>query len=172
MRVVFVKDRLQDRGDKKKDWSKVLAFYERQFELTASSAPTHYDYLDAAGAYWFDESNQPNVTTADVFGSPFSLGISTNPGRTSEALGLTHSSTFDLSPRMSDIRIPSLILWGTEDGVIPAEMADDAYLALGTPTQEKRRVVFENAAHSPMFEAPEAFEFEVRAFLEGIRNAR
>lgn len=163
---------LRERGDDRADWNEVVAFYERTRELDPHTAPTHYRYCDAAGAYWFDERKRPEVTAADIFGSPFSLGLVINPARTAEAIGLTYGSTYDLSPRMNEIRIPALVLWGAEDGVIPAGMAEDAYRALGTAPEEKRQAVFEASAHSPMFEAPKEFEAEVRRFLENLRGAR
>jgi pimeloyl-ACP methyl ester carboxylesterase len=161
---------LRDRGDDKTNWNEAIGFYEHNIALVPSIADKHYHYCELAGAYWFDERNEPGITTADVFGSPFSLGFVINPSRTAKAIGLTLSSTYDLSPLMAEIQTPALLLWGADDGVIPAEMADDAYASLGATEPDKRRVVFEHAAHSPMFEAPQAFEAEVRVFLERVRN--
>jgi len=161
---------LRDRGDGKANWSDVLDFYDHTTELEPSIADTHYHYCELAGAYWHDQNNEPKITSADIFGSPFSLGFTINPSRTAKAIGLTLASTFDLSPLMAEIQTPALLLWGADDGVIPADMAEDAYASLGTTESDKRRVVFEHSAHSPMFEAPQAFEAEVRDFLEKVRT--
>jgi pimeloyl-ACP methyl ester carboxylesterase len=71
----------------------------------------------------------------------------------------------DLTPVMHTITIPALICWGRHDGAIPADMAMDAYNALGTENSEKSVVYFEESAHSPMLEETEAFNKEVIDFI-------
>lgn len=159
---------LIDQKDEHADWNVALQFYQDLEALDASTAKRHYDYCELAGAYWFDPANEPQVTADDVLRSPLSFGLVINLERTPSLIGLTYGSEFNLSPRLNEIEIPTLLLWGAEDGVVPQGMADDAFEALGTPASRKRKVVFERAAHSPMFEAPEAFEAEVRAFLDDL----
>jgi pimeloyl-ACP methyl ester carboxylesterase len=52
---------------------------------------------------------------------------------------------------------------------LPVELADDAYERLGTPRSDKSIVIFEDSAHSPMFEQPDAFNRAVIDFIEANR---
>jgi pimeloyl-ACP methyl ester carboxylesterase len=79
-------------------------------------------------------------------------------------------SQYDATAAIMDrITLPSLIVWGRHDGILPVELADDAYERLGTPRSDKSIVIFEDSAHSPMFEQPDAFNRAVIDFIEANR---
>ncbi|WP_350288487.1 alpha/beta hydrolase [uncultured Croceitalea sp.] len=65
--------------------------------------------------------------------------------------------------RLSEISIPSLILWGRYDMVVPEFYAQEAYDNLGS--SEKRLVFFERSGHSPIFTEPNLFADEVIQFI-------
>lgn len=75
----------------------------------------------------------------------------------------------DTSRFLDDITLPTLIAWGRHDGILPAPQGQDAYDRIATPAEDKTLVYFENSAHSPMFEEPDAFFNAVRAFIEEYR---
>ena len=66
-----------------------------------------------------------------------------------------------MSERLDEIRTPTLVLHGTDDGVSP--MANAENLADAIPGAELRWL--EGVGHSPNVEAPQAFNGAIRAFL-------
>ena len=71
--------------------------------------------------------------------------------------------SFDLSDRLHLIQAPTLILHGTDDGISPAENAEN--LAEGIPGAQLRWLTA--VGHSPNAEAPAQFNDAIRAFLQG-----
>ncbi len=65
--------------------------------------------------------------------------------------------------RLSEIKIPSLVLWGKYDMVVPPKFAQEAFDNLGS--NEKKVVIFEKSGHSPMFNEPDLFANEVIQFI-------
>jgi pimeloyl-ACP methyl ester carboxylesterase len=66
-----------------------------------------------------------------------------------------------LSRRLYRISAPTLVLWGAEDGLVPARYADD--FAAGIPNAEK--LVVPGAGHMLPLEAPEETLTAIREFL-------
>lgn len=67
----------------------------------------------------------------------------------------------DVRPLLAQIRAPVLLIWGRLDPLTP--LAQGEYLA--AHIAGSRLVVFEDAAHVPMVDAPERFNREVLQFL-------
>ncbi len=67
----------------------------------------------------------------------------------------------DPEPILRTIRVPVLLVWGEEDGMIPSGNAGDYQKALPTSTL----VLLPGLGHVPMEEAPEASLAPVRSFL-------
>lgn len=68
-----------------------------------------------------------------------------------------------LSRRMHRIDVPTLLVWGASDGIVPpvyAKMFQDAIRGASL-------CVIENAAHMPMLERPDEFRAAVEGFLAG-----
>ncbi|GAB5473614.1 MAG: alpha/beta hydrolase [Maribacter sp.] len=66
--------------------------------------------------------------------------------------------------RLPEITIPSLILWGRYDMVVPPFYAQEAYENLGS--EEKTLVIFERSGHAPMFTEADGFAKEVLRFID------
>ncbi|WP_187388341.1 alpha/beta fold hydrolase [Seonamhaeicola marinus] len=69
----------------------------------------------------------------------------------------------DFTDRFPEITIPSLVLWGRHDMVVPITFADEAYDNLGS--SQKEVFIFERSGHSPMFSEPDLFAEKVMAFI-------
>lgn len=69
---------------------------------------------------------------------------------------------FDLTERLGEITVPTLIIVGRHDWITPLQASED--LAAGIPNAEL--VVFENSGHSPQQEEHERFVEVVRRFLK------
>ena len=69
----------------------------------------------------------------------------------------------DVRPLLSQIRAPTLLIWGERDSIVPAAHAP----AFRQAIPDARLLVLEGAYHNPMVDRPEAFNTAVRAFLDG-----
>jgi pimeloyl-ACP methyl ester carboxylesterase len=78
---------------------------------------------------------------------------------------LTAASTeSDLAERLSQLRLPVLVITGDDDRIVPTE--DSLRLAEELPNAELR--VLANCGHLPQEECPEAFMGAVANFIQGI----
>jgi pimeloyl-ACP methyl ester carboxylesterase len=71
--------------------------------------------------------------------------------------------TADLEPELGRIRAPVLLIWGENDPLVPASVAD----RLAERIHDVRRVVIPKCGHKPMLERPAEFNEVVIAFLTG-----
>ncbi len=71
---------------------------------------------------------------------------------------------FDLRPRLSSIRVPTLVLVGRLDWITPVEAAEE--IARGIPGS--KLVIFEHSGHSPQAEEKEKWLAAVRSFLAEV----
>ncbi len=67
----------------------------------------------------------------------------------------------DSTPDMARIKVPTLIISGGEDQIIPAVEAEKMHAGI----EGSVHVVIENTGHLPMVEEPEAFNTALREFL-------
>lgn len=74
----------------------------------------------------------------------------------------------DLTPRLGEIKLPVLMLWGTHDLATPYVQAAPGLAAYGSPPGRKQLVSFDNSGHNPWAEEPDKFYTSVRTFLDGI----
>lgn len=69
--------------------------------------------------------------------------------------------------RLPEITIPSLVLWGKYDLVVPARFAQEAYDQLGSA--HKELFIFDRTGHSPLESQPDLFAEKVVAFINEFR---
>lgn len=69
--------------------------------------------------------------------------------------------------RLPDITIPSLILWGKHDLVVPTRFAQEALDHLGS--ENKELFIFERAGHGPLESEPGLFAEKVIEFINEYR---
>lgn len=78
---------------------------------------------------------------------------------------------YDARDRLEEIQIPVMIVWGTDDWVIPSAAA----FSYNRRIPHSRLEVFEDTGHVPQMERPERFNAVVEEFLElspaGARKA-
>ncbi|MEX0275805.1 MAG: alpha/beta fold hydrolase, partial [Flavobacteriaceae bacterium] len=65
--------------------------------------------------------------------------------------------------RLQEITIPSLVLWGKYDMIVPTVYAQEAFENLGS--NDKELFIFQKSAHSPMFTEPDVFAEKVINFI-------
>jgi len=73
---------------------------------------------------------------------------------------------FRNDPNMGNIILPTIILWGRQDGLTPLPMADSMYKLISTPVFNKRlKKDFTLSAHSPYLEEGPKFLNYVKDFV-------
>jgi pimeloyl-ACP methyl ester carboxylesterase len=70
----------------------------------------------------------------------------------------------DYTQELSKITIPSMIMWGKYDLVIPYVQGEEAYNHIGST--DKTWVLFDSSGHSPMMDEYKKFEREMIRFIE------
>jgi pimeloyl-ACP methyl ester carboxylesterase len=84
------------------------------------------------------------------------------PGNRQAMTDLVMTEREDLSGRLSEIAQPTLVIWGSEDRLIPA--AAGGVFEERMPNAEL--IVYEGVGHLPMNEAPERTANDILAFLD------
>lgn len=145
-------------------WQEALKWYEQHPNLgTKKVLDVHTDnYLTKANGY-IKDINNPNLARFTGGGITAPSGI-TNSGNYIQSI-LESELGKEYSSKMNIITIPSLILWGRHDGILPVALAKDAYDSQGTIPSKKSIVIFESSAHSPCREEPDAFATAVLKFI-------
>lgn len=86
-------------------------------------------------------------------------------GRILDEKGLNENISY--TDRLAEIRIPSIVLWGAYDVVVPTLYAQEAFDNLGAC--DKEIFIFEKSAHSPMYTEPDLFAEKVIEFINTSR---
>jgi pimeloyl-ACP methyl ester carboxylesterase len=88
-------------------------------------------------------------------------GFMTGAGRPGFIDALRANLDYDFRERLSEIRCPTLIVWGGADAVIPVRDADEFERLI----EDSRKVVMEDTGHIPMAERPAAFNDLLLEFI-------
>lgn len=87
--------------------------------------------MDGAHGYFPKDAQPYAVENWEMYFGPYDFSAElVNWNRTVRAIDLTQ---IDYSPERSAITVPTLILWGAKDGVLPFPMAEDALSHIGSP---------------------------------------
>jgi len=76
----------------------------------------------------------------------------------------------NLSPEMHAITIPTLIIWGTDDMILPFVLAQDAYNAIGTPKKDKKIIKLEKTTHNVSSNVRELLFKSMIKFIETYKT--
>jgi pimeloyl-ACP methyl ester carboxylesterase len=68
---------------------------------------------------------------------------------------------YDFRDRLPDVKVPTLIVWGEKDSIIPVRDADEFERLI----EDSRKVVMKDTGHIPMAERPQAFNDVLVDFL-------
>ena len=169
-------DDFKSSNSEKEYWRKALDWYEAnpvgEWDNvdTMQWILTHVAYVEAADGYFLScngdvvEKHLSEIPGLDFHRiMPFSGAWA---WFTDQGTPLWESQRSITTDKMHLITLPSLIVWGRHDGILPVPLAQDAYDRLGTPAADKSIVIFENSAHSPMFEERDGFNQAVVDFIE------
>lgn len=152
-------------------WQVIIDFYEENPNPGNYTAAEPYWYVSALGGDVYDydkfvESfNIPYLQL--IFKSMFSMGFYVDAFN-----GSTEKLWDELNytPELTQITIPSLMLWGADDGIVPHQVADYVYEHLATSEEDKYVVKIPECGHGPQTEQPEIFYNEIVSFIEKYKN--
>jgi pimeloyl-ACP methyl ester carboxylesterase len=74
---------------------------------------------------------------------------------------LRASLDYDFRERLPEVKVPTLIVWGEKDSIIPVRDADEFERLI----EDSRKVVMKDTGHISMAERPEAFNDLLVDFL-------
>lgn len=154
-------------------WQYALQWYKKNPTFTSAQL-THYTFVKESFGYQRIEGDSlgqfPCYTMRDLLLRPAQyIGYYLNYYR---ALNNFIISDIDLTTEMKNIKIPSLIIWGELDGLIPVEMAHHAYRALATIPESKELHILPNTAHTVFYEQPVVFSETVKRFITHHQKAK
>lgn len=145
-------------------WTDALNWYNQNTAINSIELmDKHAGYVNKANGFFHDLDN-PNLKRFSgwQFWSP--SGDLNNDSYVKKQLIIELTKSY--SDGLNNVTIPTLIMWGRHDGILPVELAQDAYEAMGTDSQQKHIFIFENSAHSPNREEPDLFISEFKKFIE------
>lgn len=103
-------------------------------------------------------ARHPRLLRADLAYEGFYKGT----GKPGFADALRASLDYDFRDRLPDVRVPTLIVWGEKDAIIPARDANEFERLI----PDSRKVVMRDTGHVPMAERPVAFNRVLLDFLD------
>ncbi|RLF13418.1 MAG: alpha/beta hydrolase, partial [Thermoprotei archaeon] len=77
-------------------------------------------------------------------------------------------NAFDFRDRLSEVKVPTLILVGSEDKLTPVKWAEYLHKHIAG----SRLVVVEGAGHASMLEKPKEFNEALRSFLRSLEGSK
>ncbi len=126
-----------------------------------------YSVPGRADAYYFRVANKgvAGPDAAFIFTSFASLSLLTGGSSLRQNFNILE---LNLSDELTQISLPTIVMWGRHDGVNTVEMGEAAFASLGTDPADKDVVIFEESGHQPFVEQPDLFVSEFIQFVDGL----
>jgi pimeloyl-ACP methyl ester carboxylesterase len=102
-------------------------------------------------------ARHPRLLKADLAYEGFFKGA----GKGGFDAALRASLDYDFRGRLPEVKVPTLIVWGEKDSIIPVRDADEYERLI----EDSRKVVMRDTGHIPMAERPTAFNDVLVEFL-------
>lgn len=154
-------------SDNPEFWQFIVDWYEENPHPEETNIEP-YDYIALLGGAVYDYEKfleeAPVPYKELVTSSPFTFAFYWAQHYSRDVLDWIND--FDATPQVRNIHIPSLLIWGKEDGIVPPSVGEFVYDLLATDPADKSLVLIEECCHSPFNEQPEEFYFHVNTFIE------
>jgi len=162
-----------EQGSDVAHWTKVRDFCASNPPLTEANFQQWDEYTDGSTAAFHDPDQGIDIGFELLVLSPDSLPAYQFVNQDLDDEYIFHDDTvrnsFSFSSRMKDITLPTALLWGTEDGIVPLPARDSAFEALGTPAADIHVSEFSQSAHFSFLEEPDAFADAAIEFVDTYR---
>src|SRR4051812_3758213 len=103
----------------------------------------------------------------DLIATDFLFEITQGSGRPAFNPALRAVLSYDFRDRLPEISVPALIVWGSEDMLVPHSDAGEFERLI----PRSRKVVLEDTGHSPMMERPQTVNELIVEFLGEVPDA-
>jgi pimeloyl-ACP methyl ester carboxylesterase len=94
--------------------------------------------------------------------------LQTRGGQLAAVRARTQANKFPIEPELGRISVPTLIIWGAQDALIPLE----AGYKINKLIKESRLVIFDSCGHLPQEEMPARVVDEITKFIPGQKPLR
>jgi pimeloyl-ACP methyl ester carboxylesterase len=94
--------------------------------------------------------------------------LKTRGGQLAAVRARTQANEFPVEPELGRIRVPTLIIWGAQDALIPLE----AGYKINKLIKESKLVIFDSCGHLPQEEMPARVVDEVTTFISGQKQSQ
>ncbi len=161
--VLEVADSLIENQIDESDWLDIKAYYQ---DKTSWRNPEviiqHGLHVTQAGGYFYDESNREGLVGIKniLFSETNFLALLTQNKHVVKHMDIWH---YDFTDRLNEITIPSLLLWGQTDGILPVQLAYEADSVMHL--SEDQFYIFQKSGHSPHYEENGLFNQKVITFI-------
>ncbi|MFC2090361.1 alpha/beta fold hydrolase [Bacteroidota bacterium] len=148
-------------------WQFIIDWYEENPNpVETDIEPYDYVILLGGGIYDYEKfvEESPIPYKELVTSSPFTFAFYWSQHYSKEVLDWING--YDATPQVANIHIPSLLIWGKEDGIVPSSVGELVYDLLATDPADKLLILIEESCHTPHLEQPEEFYFHVQSFVE------
>ena len=108
-------------------------------------------------------ARHPRLLKADLAYEGFFKGA----GKSGFGAALRACLDYDFRDRLPDVKVPTLIVWGEKDAIIPVRDANEFERLI----PDSRKVVMKDTGHIPMAERPQAFNDVLVDFLAETGSA-
>ncbi|HAA12407.1 MAG TPA: hypothetical protein DCE41_12205 [Cytophagales bacterium] len=161
--VLRVADSLLQQQQDVDQWEKIKAYYDgltswRDTEVILD----HSGFVTQAGGYFYDEANREGLVGVNqvLLSETDFLALLAQNKQVVLHMDVWH---YDFTEQLAQITIPTLLLWGQADGILPVELAHEAQAVLNLPPDQF--YIFQESAHSPHYEQTELFNEKVIDFI-------
>ncbi len=162
--VLEVADSLIANDEDVKKWKKIRDYYQDKITWRDPDVIIeHSKNVTDAGGYFFDEGNREGLVGLDqiLFSETDFMALLSQNKHVVKNMDIWH---YDFTNHLREIDIPTLLLWGISDGILPVELAYEARDAMNLDSAHFH--VFEQSGHSPHYEQTNLFNEKVTTFIE------
>ncbi|HUH74016.1 MAG TPA: alpha/beta hydrolase [Chitinophagales bacterium] len=156
-------------------WQKAIEFYKTNTAITADNFIEHATYLGKLNGGIYNKkltklkSYIPAIEISAFLSNPLFVGHNIT------YKGKSVYTDLDLTNELYKIKLPSFVMWGTHDGLLPAHkipgdtkgtaLADDFIAKVGTDSKDVYYMEYTNSAHEPMAEEGIKFAKDLKLFM-------
>jgi pimeloyl-ACP methyl ester carboxylesterase len=146
-------------------WQSIIDWYKENPSPGNYSEAIPYYYVSELGGSRYNlesESEDKTPFAQLIFKSMFTMSFFT----TNFYNVIERWDNVNYTQELKNINIPTLLLWGENDGQVPADVADYVYEHLGTDESQKTIVKVPECAHAIFYEKPNKFYQQIKDFIE------
>jgi pimeloyl-ACP methyl ester carboxylesterase len=131
--------------------------------VTALALPSDKLVRQGLEKSFYDQTKVTNERVAYYY-----RPLKTRGGQLAAVRARTQANEFPVEPELGRISMPTLIIWGAQDALIPLE----AGIKMNKLIKESRLVIFDSCGHLPQEEVPARVVDEITKFIGGQKQSQ